>query len=147
MSQGKRPQIKLRPELIVPVLVAVIGLLGVTTAAFIANIDKWFPKPADQTEKVSNVNNSSESGENQGLEREYQLSGLVKDENGSISGAELIAGTERTYSAADGHFTIKVKGVVYSVFRLKASKNGYENWSEDVQILPNDLLIIKLEPQ
>jgi hypothetical protein len=142
VSQSKNKR-TLRPEILVPLLVAVIGLLGVMSAAFIANIDKWNPKSANQPPNLSNTNKPSPAEENP--QQEYQLSGVVRDNDGPVSDVEIIAGTGTTHSAADGRFTIRVKGVAYELFRLQAYKEGYEDWRDDLQITPNDLLVIRLQ--
>ena len=144
VSQSRNKK-TLRPEILVPLLVAVMGLLGVISAAFIANIDKWNPKRAQKLENVSNTNRASISQPSQSPQQEFQLSGVVRDNDGPVSSVEIIAGTETTHSAADGRFTIRVKGVAYDLFRLQAYKVGYEDWRDDVQITPNDLLVIKLQ--
>jgi hypothetical protein len=47
---------RLKPEVIVPIVVALIALIGVISAAFIGNIDKWSSKVATNSNTISNSN-------------------------------------------------------------------------------------------
>ena len=51
----QKPKRRLKPEVIVPIVVALIALIGVICAAFIGNIDKWSSKVATSSPTATNT--------------------------------------------------------------------------------------------
>lgn len=74
---------------------------------------------------------------------EYEISGEVRDGKTAIEGVEVyvIGKNVMTVSDKNGRFTMKVKGSNGGSFRLKATKNGYQDWDENVGAR-NDIIIL-----
>jgi hypothetical protein len=79
--------------------------------------------------------------------KEFQLSGVVRDEAGNgVPGVEIsvIGGTERDQTTSNGSFRLLIKREKSEAIRLRAAKKGHRSWEENVEI-PNTNLIIPLE--
>ena len=107
----------------------------------IAGIAAWVFVNSNQRGNVAENTNTPRTT------KEFQLSGLVRDEEGKgIAGADIsvIGGTERDETTSNGSFRLIIKRDRGEAIRLRAAKKGYHSWDENVEI-PNTNLIITLK--
>jgi len=81
-------------------------------------------------------------------QKEYQLSGLVKGQDGGgIADVDVsvIGGVENISTGSSGKFFLLLKRERTDPVILRAVKSGYKPWEDKVGV-PNNEIIIKLEP-
>ncbi|HEX5735712.1 MAG TPA: CHAT domain-containing protein [Blastocatellia bacterium] len=79
--------------------------------------------------------------------QEHDLTGIVKSQNDTVEGAEVIdvRSGNRVHSDSEGRFTLKVNETSNGWARIRVSKGGYVVWEDYVRIGSN--LVVPLQRQ